>query len=183
MKDKQKELVKKIMRLEERYINEEIDSELYYRYVKKFKQEKDETDKLLAKSSKRGSNLEKCIDLAMDFSTKLAQKWDSYDYVTKQQIQKLIFPEGIFYDRKKDECRTSRINFVFLYIAHIQQVKSKKQRGIPELNLDYASFAGLVGGKTVEPLLYNVNPTFSSLLKLLFSTNANSVVAIILPSY
>jgi hypothetical protein len=33
--------------------------------------------------------------MAMSFASKLPSKWLSADYLTKQQIQYLIFPEGI----------------------------------------------------------------------------------------
>jgi len=35
---------------------------------------------------------------------------------------------------------------LFSYVAYIQQVTTKKKRGIPELGLDFASFASLVEG-------------------------------------
>ncbi|WP_051691893.1 DDE transposase family protein [Pedobacter borealis] len=51
---------------------------------------------------------------------------------------------SISYDKKNDKVRTKEINFVFLYIAYFQQVVLKKKRGIPELDLNYASFAASV---------------------------------------
>jgi hypothetical protein len=33
-------------------------------------------------------------------------KWLSGDYVVRQQIRFLLFPEGVNYDRKTDGCRT-----------------------------------------------------------------------------
>jgi len=84
------------------------------------------------------------INLALNFVSKMAFKWRAGDYYTKQKIQFLLFPSGIGYSKKTDGCRTSRINFVFLYIAYLQQVIGNKKSGIPELNLDFAAFACLV---------------------------------------
>gem|GEM_PF-5942115 len=61
----------------------------------------------------------------------------------------LVFPEGISYDKKMDECRTSRINISFSYPAYIKQLINNK-RGIPELDLDFASFATLVASTRIE---------------------------------
>lgn len=154
--DKKKELDKKIERLEDRFINEEIDRDLYYRYIEKFKSEKDEIEQQIAKASEKVSNLDEIIDLTMEYASKLPAKWHSSDYITKQSIQRLIFPEGISYNRKTDKCRTTRINFVFLYVAYLQQVMGKKERGIPELNLDYASFADLVARTGIEPVTFGL---------------------------
>ena len=89
--------------------------------------------------------------MAIEYATQLPSKWLSGDYHTKQQLQALLFPSGMSYDKKNDKVRTDEINLVFLYIAHFQQIILKKERGIPELNLNYASFADSVesiGGKS-----------------------------------
>jgi site-specific DNA recombinase len=67
----------------------------------------------------------------------------------KQKIQKMIFPAGIAYDKKNDQCRTSKINWVFLWIARQQQDFADKKTGIPGLNLGYASLVARTG---VEPV-------------------------------
>src|SRR5690606_16481715 len=84
------------------------------------------------------------------FALELHLKWVSADYNTKQRIQFLLFPQGLSYCKKTDECRTTRINSVFLYISYFQQIISNKKRGIPELGLDYSSFEHLVHTKGIE---------------------------------
>ena len=150
LKQQHEDLVRKMARLEERYIEEEINGELYTRYMSKFKLEKKELEENLLKAPARVSDLQECIDLVVKFTEKLPLKWRKADYYTKQKIQFLIFPEGIGYNKKNDGCRTRRINSVFLYIAYFQQVIAKKERGIPELSLDFASFADCVAGSRIE---------------------------------
>jgi site-specific DNA recombinase len=145
-----KELKKKIDRLEERYIEEEINSDLYQKFSVKLKAEKDELERKILNASKKSSNLGDCIDISLDLASKLADKWASSDYLTKQKIQTMVFPEGITFSKKRDEVRTPRINFVFSYIAYFQQIISNKKSGIPELNLDFAAFACLVAGSRIE---------------------------------
>jgi hypothetical protein len=146
------DLKKKIERLEERFIEEEINAELYNKFAEKYKAEKAEIEDKVLQSSRGVSNLDKCVNFAVEYASKIASRWHSSSYSVKQQLQFLLFPEGIAYDRKIDGCRTSRINSVFLYLAYLQQIMTNKKRGIPELGLDYASFADLVAGAGLEPM-------------------------------
>jgi hypothetical protein len=50
-------------------------------------------------------------------SSKLATVWHSSEFDDRQSLQTLLFPEGIVYNRKKDECRTVRANQVFACMA------------------------------------------------------------------
>jgi hypothetical protein len=53
----------------------------------------------------------------------------SYREHYKQQIQFMLFPEGMSYNRKNDECRTPRINEVFLQIAEQAQELTQNKNG------------------------------------------------------
>ena len=144
-----KELTEKINRLEERFIEEEVSADLYHKYLEKYTVEKKGLETSLLKASSQVSNLEECVDLAIAFASKMPFKWLSADYLAKQQIQFLVFPDGIRYNKKTDGCRTSRINVVFGYIARLMQDLTQQKSGIPELNLDYAA---LVARRGIEPL-------------------------------
>lgn len=146
------EIVSKINRLEERYIEEEIGGDLYHKYRERYESERTELREKLAKLSRQVSNLEESVSFAMNFALELPLKWVSADYHAKQRIQFLLFPQGISYCKKTDECRTPKINVVFLYIAYLQQLISNKKRGIPELGLDYTSLSPLVARRGIEPL-------------------------------
>lgn len=144
------DIKKKITRLEERFVEEEINADLYRTYSEKYRLEKKEIEENLRKASNKVSNLEECVDLAIDFCTKLPSKWLSADYFTKQQIQFLVFPEGMSYSKKNDECRTRRVNSIFGHIVHLKQVFGQEKSGIPELNLENAAS---VLGAGIEPAL------------------------------
>lgn len=152
LQDQHSSIVKKINRLEERYIEEEIGGGLYHKYRDRYNVEKKEIEEKLMALSRQVSNLDESIGFATKFALELPLKWVSADYNTKQRIQFLLFPQGITYSKKTDECRTPRINSVFLYIAYFQQLVTKKERGMPELGLDFASFATLVAPTGVEPI-------------------------------
>jgi len=122
----------KIERLEERYIEEEITAELYHKFSSKYKEEKREIEKKLLDATKQVSNLEECVEMTMGFASEMATRWHSADYSTKQDIQFLLFPQGISYDKKSDRCRTSRINIPLAYLAYFKQVILNDKRGIPD---------------------------------------------------
>ena len=98
------EIQKKINRLEERYIEKEIGGELYNKYHAKYKEEKREIEKNLTKLSRQVSNLDEGVGTAIKFTLELPLKWVSADYNTRKRIQYLLFPEGIRYSKKTDEC-------------------------------------------------------------------------------
>lgn len=83
--------------------------------------------------------------MVIGFATKLPFKWLSADYFTKQQIQFLIFPEGISHNKRTDGCRTKRVNTVFAYIAYLKQLFGQEKSGIPELNLEFAASVAHTG--------------------------------------
>ena len=150
------EILKKINRLEERYIEEEIGGELYRKYHQRYEEERKEIEEKLMTLSRQVSNLDDSIDFVVKFALELPLKWVSADYNTKQRIQFLLFPQGIRYNKKTDESRTTRINLLFLYIAYFQQIITKKKRGIPELGLNYASLSTLVAGTGLEPVTFGL---------------------------
>ncbi len=150
LQNKYHEVTQKVNRLEERYVEEEITSDLYNRFWSKYQVEMQEIEQELLKCTKQVSNLDECVDLAIKFASRMRLKWLSADYHTRQRIQFLLFPAGITYSKIKDKCRTTRINFLFSYIAYFQQNVSQKKGGIPDLSLDFASFADLVAGSRIE---------------------------------
>jgi site-specific DNA recombinase len=153
IKQQYSELQKKVNRLEERFIEEEIDKNLYHKFNDRYAEEKAELSKQLEKASQKVSNLEGCISKAVDFASNMPSRWREADYLTKQQLQYLIFPEGISYNRVTDKCRTSRINSLFAYLAYFQQVIANKKRDASDITLDCISFAPLVARRGIEPLL------------------------------
>ena|SRR6185312_1497971 len=146
----------KIIRLEERFIEEEINAELYNKYIAKYTDEMKEIEQQLLKATNKVSNLEECISLAVNFAINLPKKWLSADYHTKQRLQFLVFPEGILYDRETDKCRTNRINSVFAYIAHLKQIMLQQKSGIPVLQLEYSALSRSVAGAGLEPTTFGL---------------------------
>ena len=74
--------------------------------------------------------------------------WNVGDYNKKQRLQFLLFPEGMSYNRINDECRTKRVNTVFLYISQLASILGGKKSGNNGCKTDVAALVGVDG---VEP--------------------------------
>ena len=92
---------------------------MFDKYSGKYIAEKKALEKHLASCQNQGSNLERSLDSEMSYAGKLIIMRDSADYSQKQQLQNLIFPECMYYSKKKETCRTNRINAVFLYMSKL----------------------------------------------------------------
>jgi site-specific DNA recombinase len=110
IKAKIADLSHKVERLEERYILEEITGELYQKYKLKFETERDEIEAQIKKSKIEMSKLDDYIKYTMNLSINLRQMWASSDYTQRQELQNAFYPQGITYNRQKDECRSIEVN-------------------------------------------------------------------------
>ena len=66
----------------------------------------------------------------------------------KQQLQKLIFPDGIYYCKKKDTCRIGRVNAVFLCMSQLAVVLGGNKKGETSSETNFPVFVVRAG---VEP--------------------------------
>ncbi len=131
------EIDNKIERLEERVVLEEINNELFNKYSAKFKAEKALIELEMLKSGNEVSNLEKCVNLAMRLFAKLPTVWRLTPFKEKSLLQNVLFPEGIFYNKKKDQCRTTKINSVIRYFALLTGDWEAKKIGESKFFFDF----------------------------------------------
>jgi site-specific DNA recombinase len=114
-----KHAIKKLENAEERFVTGELDQVLYFKYRDKFRENIRQIETELDSSKIQLSNLQKSAEMCLDLALKLPSTWKNANFSRKQRIQNLVFPEGIFYDRKKDDYRTSRINLLFSAIPYL----------------------------------------------------------------
>ena len=84
----------------------------------------------------------------MNMAKKISQLWISSDYYEKQQLQYLLFPEGMLYDKKNDTVRTLRINTLFREIAVQARVLAKTKNDNPDLDCHFGSIVGMITGSS-----------------------------------
>jgi DNA invertase Pin-like site-specific DNA recombinase len=123
-----KEIEKKVERIEEKFLNDEIQKDLFDKHIDKCKEEKKELFQKLSLLPNKSSNLEKCIENAIKLSSKLNTAWDLADYTNKQKLQYLLFPEGMFYNKENNTCRTQRVNSIFSAIAELSRVSKEYKK-------------------------------------------------------
>ena len=148
-----KEMDKKLERLEVRYMDEEFTKDMFEKYKLKYITEKQEIEKQMGKIGIRVSNLDLYIDTAFNFSSKLATVWHSSDYNDKQLVQFLVFPEGIYYNRKKEECRTPKTNKTFSYFSEVARVSESIEKGNYNNILQFPSLVARTG---IEPMTFGL---------------------------
>ncbi|MBT3933288.1 MAG: recombinase family protein [Bacteroidetes bacterium] len=123
------EINAKLDRLEERFVFEEITQIQYDKFKQKLEAEKHEIEENLHKDGFDLSNLEKAIDLALQYSLQLPQLWSSGDLEVKRSIQNMVFPVGILYDFKNGNYRTERINSIFSVIPSLSDKRKDIKKG------------------------------------------------------
>jgi site-specific DNA recombinase len=114
----------------------------------KFEEEREKIELQLAKMGKELSNLQKCLDLAMKFSSNLPSLWDLSDYANKKRIQYLIFPEGIYVDKENRDYLTPKVNSVCLYLARLKRVLAENESGKTNTKVNFPASVVWAG---IEP--------------------------------
>ena len=143
------DIEKKLARLEERFVFEEINTAQYEKFKSMLTQEKNEKLMFSEKVGFNLSNLEKALDIALNCAPKLSSLWTNGNLNEKRKVQKMVFPDGIEYDHKNDEYRTLRVNSFFSYIPVVSKelrhkktgkfrVKRKNSGLVPEAGLEPA---------------------------------------------
>ena len=110
--------------------------------------EKLEIEKNLQQDGFNLSNLEKSIELALQYSLQLPSLWSSGDLEVKKSIQNMVFPDGILYDFKNDNYRTTRVNSIFSVIPSLSIINNDKKNGS---NTDFSDYSRLVPEAGIEP--------------------------------
>jgi site-specific DNA recombinase len=126
-------------------------------------------EKELQKPRLRVSNLEKYVNFTVDKLTELRSTWTSSDYIGKQGLQYLVFPNGIYYNKKNGVCRTTRINEVFSCIAELNRdLKNEKT----VIDTFFSVNDGFVLGAGIEPARPQWPRDFKSLVSTSSTTRA-----------
>ena len=136
---------KKIRKVEEKFLEDTIDKEMYLKYKAKYTNEIQEIEQELAKTSKLSSNLKKVLNYVSEICSKPLSMWESGSIYTRTQHQNFIFPDGIFYNRENDGVRTSRINSFLSLIPNIVKKLEDKKKG-ETIKFDNFSFMVTLAG-------------------------------------
>ncbi len=142
---------KKIDKLEERFVNNEINETLYQKFREKYRLNIDQIESEYASCKNQLSNLEKAVDKCMRIVLDLPSMWRNSTYIRKQRIQNLLFPEGINYSRKNDDYRTLKINLLFSVIPYFTGFAEGKKNGDFDFSAEIPTWVVPLG---IEPSTY-----------------------------
>ena len=130
LKMKLTEVTTKLDGLEEKYhILNQISEEVFQKFHPKYKEEEKQIQEDLAKLAKPISNNGDILNKATDIALKLPQLWGQGEIRLKEQLQKLVFPEGIVFDRKNEAIRTNTVNPIFALICQLVKGSGDNEKG------------------------------------------------------
>ncbi|MBP6089718.1 MAG: recombinase family protein [Crocinitomicaceae bacterium] len=144
-------LKKKLDKLEERFVNDEINETLYQKFREKYRLNIEQIESEYASCKNQLSNLEKAVDKCMRIALDLPSMWRNSTYIRKQRIQNLLFPEGINYSRKNDDYRTLKINLLFSVIPYLTGLAEGKKNGDFNFSTEIPTWVVPLG---IEPSTY-----------------------------
>ena len=128
------ELNKKVDTLEEKYfIGGEMGKETYDKFLLRYREEQAEILKEIDKCAIGISNHKEMIKKAIELCLNLATVWKKGSISIKEKLQKLLFPEGLAYDRQIGAFRTDTINSVIAVIARLTGDSAIMKKGLTAL--------------------------------------------------
>jgi site-specific DNA recombinase len=147
------ELERNIEKLEENYfIKEEMKKETYDRFFAKYREDHKNIQKEMAGCSVSISNLKEMINEATLLCQNLRKIWVDGSISLKEKIQKLIFPSGLVYDKKKGAFRTPELNYIIAEIARLSGDLALMKKGLSSLCKPKSLSAERVGFEPTIPL-------------------------------
>lgn len=118
-----------IEELDERLYAKEVPMKIYDKFSGKLEDKKFEILDALEKASEKISNPQKYIDTSLEYAANLPVLWENRKFSGRQKLQKLVFPEGIYFCPQKRVFRTPRVNLIIAQCAQISQKNGQKKRG------------------------------------------------------
>lgn len=129
LKKQRTEIEKNINTCKERYALGKIDEDIYQSVVSDYKGKLSQIDIELVKYEDILSNYQKKLEDISLMCSNTSSWWHNADLETKKRLQKLVFPNGILYDREKGDYRTSDRNVVFDIIDKLSESYKQKNEG------------------------------------------------------
>ncbi|MEO5912180.1 MAG: hypothetical protein ABIP95_14920 [Pelobium sp.] len=113
--------------MEIKYVEENMEKRLYEKYITIYKSGKTELTLKLDTHMVNSSNLEKLLVKGLKMAENISSVWASSDFHDKQTLQKLIFSEGILYNKQHDTVQTLRINSLFSKLRNCKGFQRKRK--------------------------------------------------------
>ena len=148
IKNQLSEIEKNLELTEEKYAFNKISEDAYNRIMGKLNEEKKICIQKLRETDFEFSNLSEYIESAINISSQLSDIWEVKNYEYQKQIQYLLFPDGIFYDREKDCFRTNRVNSILDAICSLSKELKGTKKGQTYIDVNLSNEVATAG---IEP--------------------------------
>ena len=89
--------------------------------------------------------------LLMKVSNSLSEMWLKWDLIKKQRVQNLVFPEGLRFNKEKNDYRTLCVNSFFVAIALLSSRLKQKKNGTFDRNIEDSASVPRVGIEPTSP--------------------------------
>lgn len=137
------EINSKVEKLEEKFILEEIDKELYTKFKVKYQAEKKKITEEIEGLTYDLSNIENSLNKYCNLLMNVPSLWEESDYNAKVELQNLLFPDGVLYYRTINDYRTSKVNGFALNLTLLANNLENKKSGLSNIFVEKsASVAG-----------------------------------------
>ena len=147
LKKRHTEIQKEIEDVDVRWGRGIISESVYHTTSRKLNKDLAEIESGLAEADKNLSNLQKFIDQAIAMSCNLCTLWKNGDFASRQKLQNLLFPSGIYFDKNTDDYRTETENEVFkTFRLFSSTCKDGKEKATTDIN----RLSPLVGMRRLE---------------------------------
>ena len=153
IKAKLTELKQKVEKVEERFAYGEIDRGIYEKVAGKLKTEMTELNLQLDNGSLYLSNPLEVVNKALEITSNLVNLWISADSKEKKNLQNLLFPKGLSYDRNIDHYRTNEVNPILALTHSFSEALNQNKSGQKEEN---PLLSALVAGTGLEPVTFGL---------------------------
>ncbi len=107
------EVENEIKNVKFRYATNKITEDVYSVAIAKLQDDLFEIKNQLGKMEENLSNQKRYIDAVIAMCCKLGSLWENGGYHLRQNLQNLVFPDGVLFDKKIDGYRTENENAVF----------------------------------------------------------------------
>ncbi|MEN9523723.1 MAG: hypothetical protein RL065_2100 [Bacteroidota bacterium] len=125
------QILEKMEQMEERYVTGEIKQDLYEKYRAKFTNELNEVLKEIQPIQPKLSNSNLSKEKMMEYSLNISKMWASGDLWERQTLQKIVFPDKIYYNCDNSHYRTEKVNSIIHENARLSKVFSQLETKNP----------------------------------------------------
>ena len=132
LKKQKTECLNKLKTCKMRFGMGDIDEDVYQTTNEMLQEKLDKIELELAKCRKDLSNLDGDVDEVLSMCCKLDSLWKDSSLETSQKLQNLLFPDGILWDKEKDDYRTFNENEALAVIARVSSSYKNKKEDFPE---------------------------------------------------